>query len=154
MSFSHFSGPVRAGTVRDGADRNTGVLVLTQSNTVAFSDTTAKNLVKIPAGSQILGISIYVTEEFNATTNNVLTVRNGTTAIAAITATAATIPVGVGTVAVVGAQVGFLNNVGTSDVTLNAIFAGTGTAATTGAATVIVTYAQRAANGSQVPASA
>jgi len=154
MSFSTFSGPLRAGTIREGADLNTGLTVLAQSNTVTFSDTSAKNLLKLPAGSQIVGISVFVTTAFNAATNNVLSIRQGTTTIAAITATAANIPVGVGNVAVVGAEIGFLNNVGGTDVTLNAIFAGTGTAASAGAATVIVTYVQRAVDGSQVPASA
>jgi hypothetical protein len=154
MAFTTFSGPLRAGTIREGADTNTGVAVLTQSNTIAFGDTSAKNLFKLPAGSQILGISVYTTVAFDAGTNNVINVRTGTTTIASVTATGAPITVGISTVAPVNAQVAFFNNVGTSDVTINAIFAPTGTAATTGAATVIITYAQRTAAGLANPVSA
>jgi len=154
MSFSTFSGPIRAGTIREGADLNTGLTVLAQSNTVAFGDTAAKNIFKIPAGSQILGIAVYTTVEFNAGTNNVLHVRSGTTNIASVTATGAVIAVGLSTVVPVNAQVAFFNNVGATDATLNVIYAPTGDAATTGAATVIITYVQRAANGAQVPVSA
>jgi hypothetical protein len=147
MAFSSYSGPIRTGTVREGADRNTGVVVLTQSNTVNFSNTAAKELFKVPAGSQILGIQVYTTTAFNAGTNNVLNVRTGTTTIASVTATGAPIAVGISTVAPVGAQVAFFNNVGTADAAINAIFAPTGTTATTGEATVIITYAQRTAAG-------
>lgn len=154
MAFTTFSGPIRAGTIREGADTNTGVAVLTQSNTIVFGDTSAKNMFRLPAGSQILGIAVYTTTAFNAGTNNVINVRNGTTVIAAVTATAANITKGISTVVPVAAQVEFFDNVGTSDVTINAIFAPTGTAATTGAATVIITYAQRTAAGLSNPVSA
>lgn len=143
MGASTFSGPVKAGTVREGAGANAGNAVLSQSNTIVFGDTTAKNLFILPARSQILGIAVYTTAAFNAGTNNVINVRTGTTVIAAVTATAANITVGLSTVAPVNAQVAFFNDVGTADATINAIFAPTGTAATTGAATVIVTYVQQ-----------
>lgn len=154
MAFSTFSGPLRAGTKFAGTDQNAGVAVLTQSNTIAFGDTSAKNMFRLPAGAQILGIAVYTTTAFNAGTNNVINVRNGTTVIAAVTATAANIAKGISAVVPVGAQVEFFDNVGTSDVTINAIFAPTGTTATTGAATVIVTYAQRTAAGLANPVSA
>lgn len=150
MGFSTFSGPLRAGTVREGAGVNTGVALLTQSATISFTDTSAKDLFTIPAGSQILNIAVYVTEAFDAGTNNVVNVRNGTTVIAAATATGAPLAVGFEGLPV-DAQVGFYANVGTSDVTLNGIFAPTGTAATEGEATVVILYAQRAKDGSQNP---
>jgi hypothetical protein len=143
MGATTFSGPVKAGTVREGANLNAGNVVLSQANTIVFGDTAAKNLFTVPAGSRILGIAVYTTTAFNAGTNNVINVRFGTTVIAAVTATAAPIAVGLSTVAPVNAQVAFFNNVGTSDATINAIFAPTGTAATTGAATVIITYVQQ-----------
>jgi uncharacterized protein YjlB len=154
MSFTTFSGPVRTGTVKEGSAVNTGLAVLSQSATIDFSDTAAKNLFTLPAGSQILGIAVYATEAFNAGTNNVLNIRSGTTVIAAVTATAANITVGLSTVAPVDAEVAFFNNVGATDAVINGIYAPTGTAATTGEATVIVTYVQRAANGDQRPVSA
>ena len=108
----------------------------------------------LPAGAQILSFAVYTTAAFNAGTNNVINIRTSTTVIAAVTATAANITVGISTVAPVNAQVAFFNNVGTTDATINAIFAPTGGAASTGAATVIVTYIQRADNGAQNPVSA
>ena len=143
MGASTFSGPVKAGTVREGAGVNAGNAVLSQSNTIVFGDTAAKNLFTLPAGSRILGVAVYTTVAFNAGTNNVINVRSGTTVIAAVTATADPITVGLSTVVPVNAQVAFFNNVGTSDATINAIYAPTGGAATTGAATVIITYVQQ-----------
>ena len=143
MGASTFSGPVKAGTVREGAGVNAGNAVLSQSNTIVFGDTSAKNLFTLPAGSRILGVAVYTTVAFNAGTNNVINVRSGTTVIAAVTATAASITVGLSTVVPVNAQVAFFNNVGTSDATINAIYAPTGGAATTGVATVIITYVQQ-----------
>jgi hypothetical protein len=154
MSFTTFSGPLRSGTVKEGADINTGLATLSQSATIAFGDTSAKNLFRLPAGSQILGIAVYTTTAFNAGTNNVINIRSGTTVIAAVTATAANITVGLSTVVPVNAQVAFFNNVGADDAVINGIFAPTGTAANTGAATVIITYVQRTSTGAQVPASA
>lgn len=154
MAFTTFSGPLRSGTVKEGPTTNTGLAVLTQSNTIAFGDTAAKDLFRLPAGAQILGIQVYTTTAFNAGTNNVINIRSGTTVIAAVTATAANITVGLSTVVPVDAQVAFFNNVGAADAVINGIFAPTGTAATTGAATVIVTYVQRTNTGAQVPASA
>jgi hypothetical protein len=143
MGASTFSGPVKAGTVREGAGVNAGNAVLSQSNTIVFGDTAAKNLFTLPAGSRILGVAVYTTVAFNAGTNNVINVRSGTTVVAAVTVTAGPIAVGLSTVAPVNAQVAFFNNVGTSDATINAIYAPTGTAATTGVATVIITYVQQ-----------
>lgn len=143
MGATTFSGPVKAGTVREGANLNAGNVVLSQANTIVFGDTVAKNVFTVPAGSRILSIAVYTTEEFDAGTNNVINVRSGTTVIAAVTATAASITVGLSTVVPVNAQVAFYNNVGTDDATINAIYAPTGDAATTGAATVIITYVQQ-----------
>lgn len=143
MGQSTFSGPIKAGTVKEGADINVGNAVLSQSATVTFSDTTAKNLFIVPAGARILGVAVYTTTAFNAGTNNVLNVRTGTTTIAAVTGTSAPIAVGLSTVVPVNAQVAFYNGVGATDATINAIFAPTGAAATTGEATVIITYVQQ-----------
>jgi hypothetical protein len=143
MGATTFSGPVKAGTVREGAALNAGNVVLSQANTIVFGDTVAKNVFTVPAGSRILGIAVYTTEEFDAGTNNVINVRSGTTVIAAVTATAAPITVGLSTVVPVNAQVAFFNDVGLDDAVINAIYAPTGGAATTGAATVIITYVQQ-----------
>jgi len=63
MSFSTFSGPLRSGTVREGAARNTGLVVLTQSyDSGDLTGVTTGNYdvaaMILPAGSQIINIVI------------------------------------------------------------------------------------------------
>jgi len=162
MGFATHLGPWLLGTVKNttgataGTIRNTGATVVTQSNTVAFSDTTAKVLFTLPAGAQIINFYVDTTVAFNAATNNVLTFQNGTTSLATVTATAANITVGRATTtyAITDAQIALYVNVGTVDYIINAKFAGTGTAATTGTATITCEYVVRNSDGSQTPASA
>lgn len=63
MSFATFSGPIRVGTQRYGAARNTGLVVLTQSFdsgnlTGAVIGNTDTAAFIIPQGSQIINIVI------------------------------------------------------------------------------------------------
>jgi len=81
MSFATFSGPLRSGTVKEGAGMNTGLVVLTQSyDSGNLTGTTTGNYdvaaMILPAGAQI--ISIFVDQVVAATT--------GTTTISAGTA--------------------------------------------------------------------
>lgn len=81
MSFATFSGPLRSGTVKEGAGMNTGLVVLTQSyDSGNLTGTTTGNYdvaaMVLPAGAQI--ISIFVDQVVAATT--------GTTTISAGTA--------------------------------------------------------------------
>lgn len=81
MSFSTFSGPLRAGTVREGAGRNTGLTVLSQSyDTGDLTGTTTGNYdvaaMILPAGSQIINI---VVDQVVAATAGTTTVSVGTT---------------------------------------------------------------------------
>ena len=81
MAFTHFSGPIRVGTVREGAARNTGLVVLAQSydtgdltgKVVANYDGVA---LKLPAGAQIVDI---VVDQVVAATTGTTTVSVGTT---------------------------------------------------------------------------
>lgn len=62
MGFSTFSGPLRSGTERYGAGRNTGVAVLTQAKTINMAGVAltsappVQNLFTLPAGSKIISI--------------------------------------------------------------------------------------------------
>lgn len=143
MATTTFSGPIRSGTVRQGASANVGNAVLSQSATLTFGDTSAKNLFILPANAQILGIAVYTTTAFNAGTDNVINIRIGTDIIAAVTATGANITVGLSTVVPVNAQVAKFVSVGTVDTAINAIYAPTGGTPTTGAATIIIQYVQK-----------
>ena len=81
MAASTFSGPVRAGTVREGASRNVGYVVLAQiydsgnitGNIVGNVDTAAFIL---PAGSQIVDIQV---DQSVASLTGTTTVSVGTT---------------------------------------------------------------------------
>ena len=63
MSFTTYSGPIRSGPVKEGAGRNTGLVVLTQSyDSGDLTGTTTGNYdvaaMILPAGSQIINIVI------------------------------------------------------------------------------------------------
>ena len=75
MGTTTFSGPIKAGTIKDttgttvGTDvANTGYVVMSQTDTIAYTNTTDKSLgIVIPANSQIVDIKILVTTAFNGT---------------------------------------------------------------------------------------
>ena len=82
MSFTTYSGPLRSGTVKEGAGRNTGLVVLTQSyDSGDLTGTTTGNYdvaaMILPAGSQIINIVI---DQVVAATTGTTTVSVGTTA--------------------------------------------------------------------------
>jgi hypothetical protein len=155
MGFASHLGPWRLGTIKDttgtvpGTISNMGLTNVSQSGITTFADTTADNLFVIPAGSQILNIFVDVTTAFNAGTNNTLTIKAGSTTIGTVTATSANITVGRATVVL--SNVATLINIGTSDLFISSTFAGTGTTATTGTATVTVQYVVRNSDGAQAP---
>lgn len=75
MSSSTFSGPIQAGTIRDGSTNNVGrvvlsqVVLLDQNSTTAVSDT-----FYLPANAQIVDIIVDVLTAFNSATTAVLSV--------------------------------------------------------------------------------
>ena len=157
MAFTTFQGPLRAGTVKEGASRNTGLVVLAQSYdsgdltgaTVGNTDVQAFNL---PQGAQIVDIVI----------DQVVAAATGTTTISVGTASGgAQLMAGVATTAG-GRFRGTLNAATqlawqTSTTADTAVWirnvVGTGTL-TAGRFIVTVMYVQRAPNGAQNPASA
>ena len=152
MSFSTFSGPVRAGTVRYttgttvGSIDNTGVVVLSQTANLGL--TTSAPFV-LPAGSQILNIFVDVTTTF--TTGATLAVGNSTTAAAYVTAIT-TPAAGRQALTFTSAQLTALSNVGTTDMQILVTMAGT--TATAGAGFITIVYAQKTSSGAEDPASA
>jgi hypothetical protein len=145
MGFSTFSGPVRSGTQRYGAGRNTGLAVLAQSTPVVFGTLTGTACI-LPAGSQILSVSFQTTTVFSAATTVKLTI--GSTDITG-TITVTTVGVATITFATTTAALALLSNVGSTDATVTYTLAGAGL--TTGAGNIIVQYVQRAADGSANP---
>lgn len=75
MANSTFSGPIRAGTVRDGSTANVGRVILSQTAVMDQNSTTAvSNTFYLPANSQILDVVADVLVAFNSATSATLTV--------------------------------------------------------------------------------
>jgi hypothetical protein len=157
MAFTTFSGPVRSGTVREGANRNTGLAVLAQSynsgnltgTVVGDVDTLA---FRIPQGSQIVDIAVdqIVAATAGTTTVSVGTTSGGAELMAAVATTAGGRFRGVATAATQAAW----QTSTTADTTVYVrVAVGTATL-TAGQFIVTVSYVQRAPNGAQNPASA
>lgn len=162
MSFSTFSGPLRAGTVKEGAGENTGLVQLVRSATIGFAamttSPTAQALFTLPAGSKIFRFNVEVVTAISggSVTNVGVTVGDSGTAnkyVTTFNAGTSSAKVAQATVdaAMVVAQT---NNLGTSDVTVFGTFTAAGGNPTAGSIVITVEYVQRAADGAQVPASA
>jgi hypothetical protein len=157
MSFSTFSGPIRAGTQRFGTvagGRNTGLVVLTQSYdsgdltgaVVGNVDTLVANL---PAGAQIIDITVdqVVASATGTTTVSVGSASGGAQLMAAIATTAGGRFRGTATAAT---QLAWQLST-TADTTVY-VRSATGTATlTAGRFIVTISYVQRTADGAQNP---
>jgi hypothetical protein len=120
---------------------NVGFVVMSQTDTIAFGNTTDKSLsIVIPANSQLVDIKVFVITAFNAGTTNTLDIgivgdsdlyvdgaEVGTAGDAALGATA---------------LVANWSDIGTTDVKLAAKYIQTGTAASAGGARIVVSYVQ------------
>jgi hypothetical protein len=164
MSFATFSGPIRTGTVRFGAAENTGLSTLSRtayinmSGVALTSAPVAQTLFNLPAGTKILN---FVTEVLVAIAGNsvsqvgVTIGKSGSaaefaasfnTGISVTRVTQAIVDAGLASKAVA------LDNIGTTDVPVQATFSATGGNPTSGQIAITVIYQQRADNGAQVPA--
>ena len=146
MGTTTFSGPVKAGTIKEttgttlGSDiQNTGQVVMGQSAKIDITGASHLNQVigTIPANSQIVDVIL-----------NVTTVNDDTNAATVIVGTAADGNAFIPSTSVksLGTTRGTLDteatNVGTTDIQVLADYTGTDGDGTTGAATVTVTYLQ------------
>lgn len=157
MAFTSFSGPVRSGTIREGANRNTGLVVLAQSyNSGDLTGDEVGNVdvaaFKIPQGSQIVDI---VVDQIVAATAGTTTVSAGTTSggaelMAAVATTAGGRFRGVATAAT---QLAWQTSTSADTTVYVRVAVGTATL-TAGQFILTVSYVQRAPNGAQNPASA
>ena len=157
MAFTTFSGPVRSGTVREGADRNTGLVVLAQSynsgdltgDVVGDVDAVA---FKIPQGSQIVDITVdqIVAATAGTTTVSVGNASGGAQLMAAVATTAGGRFRGTATATTQAAW----QTSTTADTTVYVrVAVGTATL-TAGQFILTVSYVQRAPNGAQNPTTA
>ena len=146
MGTTTFSGPVKAGTIKDttgitiGTDvKNTGFVVMAQSAIVDVIGASHLNQViaTIPANSQITDVVLNVT-----TVNN----DSGAATVSVGTIDDANAFIDAANVKALGTTYGTLDteatNIGTTDIQVVADFTGASGDATTGAATVTVKYLQ------------
>lgn len=149
MATTTFSGPIKAGTIKDttgttvGTNKaNVGFVLMAQSGNVVFAANGTETVVAtLPANSQIYQIAVDVTTAFDAGTTNTLDIGDGSTADKYADALAAGAQARVLATSDVS-QIGNLIDIGTSDVDVTVTYNQTGTAATAGAATVTVLYLQ------------
>jgi len=147
MGTTTFSGPVKAGTIREttgttvGSDiTNVGFVEMSQSKSITLSGASANTTVGvIPANSQITDVTMDVIiagDDTNAATLSVGTSANGTAMIAATTAKtiARTRPI--------AAAIPALADVGTTDANVIAQFTATDGDGTVGEGVVTVSYIQ------------
>ena len=159
MGFSTFSGPLRAGTVRQGAATNTGLVELVQTTTVPFSAMTtaptAQNLFTLPAGARVMGFQVeVVTAISGGSVSNVGMVLGKTgTANAFLTTINTGLTSAFLTQATVDAAtvVAQTNNIGTADVTVTGTFTAATGNPTAGSTVVSVYYLQRLDDGTSTP---
>jgi len=147
MGTTTFSGPVKAGTIREttgttvGSDiKNVGFVEMSQSKSITLSGASANTAVGvIPANSQIIDVKMDVIiagDDTNAATLSVGTTANGTAYIAATNAKtlARTQPI--------AAAIPALAGVGTTDSNVVAQFTATDGDGTVGEGIVTVSYLQ------------
>jgi hypothetical protein len=156
MAFSSFSGPVRSGTVREGAGRNTGLVLLTQSYDTGVVTAGAGNvdaqLGTLPQGAQIVNILVDQVVVPGGSSTSAVSVGNasgGAQLMAAVTTTAGGRFVGTATAAT---QLAWQTST-TADTPVWVRYT-VGVAAGVGRAIVTVVYVQRTEAGAQNPASA
>ena len=139
MATTTFSGPIKAGTTREGASANVGFVVMAQSAVIDIIGATSANqqVAIIPANSQIVDVILNVTTESNDGTAATVAVGTSGDADAFIPATSTQST---------GTTRGTLDteatDIGTSDLTVLADFTATDGDGTQGAATVTVLYIQ------------
>lgn len=157
MGFSTFSGPLRVGTVREGAGRNTGLVNLSQSyDTGSLVNAVVGNIdvaaFILPRGAQIINIFV---DQVVAATAGTMTISAGTTTggadlMAAVATTAGGRFTGTSTAAT---QLAWQTSTTADTTVFVRVAVGTATL-TAGRAIVTIAYAQRADNGAQNPVSA
>ena len=156
MSFSTFSGPLRAGTIREGAARNTGLVTLVQSyDTGVVTAGTGNVDVQmgiVPQGAQIVDITVDQVAVPGGSSTSTVSVGNATGGAQLMAAVVTTAGGRFRGTATATTQLAWQTST-TADTPLFVRYA-VGVAAGVGRAIITVSYAQRADNGAQNPASA
>lgn len=140
MATTTFSSAVRSGTVRENAGENLGTVVLSQTGTIAYTDAgSAVDICVLPAGSQILEITVDVTTAFNSSGTDLLDL--GKSGAATQFADDLDLSSAGRVLASSDAsQLANYANIGTTDVTLQALYTQSVADSSAGAARITVTY--------------
>ncbi len=149
MGTTTFSGPIKAGTIKNttgttvGTDvANIGYVVMSQTDTIAYTNTTDKSLsIVIPANSQIVDIKILVTTAFNGTgadTMDIGIVGNSDLYVDGAECFCSTGDAALGATALVTNW----TDTGTSDLKLAAKYIDANADSSAGAARIVVSYVQ------------
>lgn len=150
MGFATHLGPWRLGTVKEGASRNCGVTIVSQSASVAYTNTTAKNLFILPAGAQVINVIVDVVTAFNGTGTDLLDI--GKTGSAAFFVNDLDVSsTGHTNCTLVAANLATIYNIGTSDVQVTATYVDQNSNASAGLAYVTVVYAVKSSTGTENP---
>ena len=153
MAFASHLGPWLLGTVKNttgttaGSVRNMGATIVAQAYNIGYADINASltgTLGALPAGALITNIQINTTVVFSSATTLKLTIAGTDVNTASTITTVAPI-----TVAQSATFLPIGMNVGTTDALVT--FTATGSALTTGAATVVISYIVRNSDGAQNP---
>jgi hypothetical protein len=156
MAFTTFSGPVRSGTVREGAARNTGLVTLVQSYDTGVVTAAVGNvdaaLGILPQGSQIVDITVDQVVVPGGSSTSTVSVGNATGGAQLMAAVATTAGGRFRGTTTATTQLAWQTS--TSADTPVFVRYAVGTEAGVGRAIVTVSYVQRAPNGAQNPASA
>ena len=154
--FSTLSGPVRAGPIREGAARNTGLVTLVQSYDTGVVTADAGNvdaaLGILPQGSQIVDITVDQVVVPGGSSTSTVSVGNATGGAQLMAAVATTAGGRFRGTTTAATQLAWQTS--TSADTPVFVRYAVGTEAGVGRAIITVSYVQRAPNGAQNPATA
>lgn len=136
---------LQAGTKWDQALSNMGDAVLSQRGTVAYTDTSAKALFRVPAFAQAVTFVVAVTTAFDASTLNMLSIGVSGANLVSGTYFVSGASVGVAQIAdlTTSSRLNNWSSVGSGDTIVTATHSSTGTGATQGVATVTMLYCMK-----------
>ena len=139
MGTTTFSGPVKAGTIREGTGLNTGFVLMAQSAVIDIIGATNTTTIGIvPANSQIVDAIMNVTTVCNDSGTGVVQIGTSADPNAFMSDT----NVKALGVTHTGGTTADANDIGTSDVTCTATYTAGNGDGTTGVATVTILYIQ------------
>ena len=128
MGTTTFSGPVKAGTIRQGASANIGTLVCAQSAAITEAASEASTGIIIPANSQIINFYVLIQTAWDGGTNTLDVGVSGDADLYVDGLPATVVGNHRATAAYTGTEANW-RDVGTSDVTIyvDSVAAGSGT---------------------------